>query len=116
MSTTTVSFRISTRIKDSVKPILEANGMTLSELCQNVLIYIAETGRLTIKKVLVSKEDEIARAWKNPLPTRGLVKSIQIECNNEQKSHLVGLFRGMNLSIETIERVQIPKAVIRGQL
>lgn len=58
MSTATISFRIPTQIKDSVKPILEANGMTLSELCQNVLVYVAETGKLPIKKILINEEDE----------------------------------------------------------
>jgi RHH-type rel operon transcriptional repressor/antitoxin RelB len=58
MTTATVSFRIPTQIRDSAKPILEANGMTVSELCQNVLAYVAETGKLPIKKVVLSEEDE----------------------------------------------------------
>ena len=58
MPSTTISFRIPKQVKDSVKPILEANGMTLSELCQNVLVYVAETGKLPIKKILINEEDE----------------------------------------------------------
>ena len=43
MTTAIVSFRVPAEIRDSVKPVLEANGITISELCQNVLTYVAET-------------------------------------------------------------------------
>ena len=55
MTTAIVSFRVPAEIRDSVKPVLEAN---VSELCQNVLTYVAETGKLPIKRVFVSDEDE----------------------------------------------------------
>ncbi len=58
MTTAIVSFRVPAEIRDSVKPVLDANGITISELCQNVLTYVAETGKLPIKRVFVSDEDE----------------------------------------------------------
>lgn len=58
MTTSTISFRVSSEIKDTAMPVLAANGITVSELCQNVLAYVAETGKLPIKQVLVSDEDE----------------------------------------------------------
>lgn len=58
MTTAIVSFRVPAKIRDTAKPVIEANGMTVSELCQNVLTYVAKTGKLPIKKVLVSDEDE----------------------------------------------------------
>ena len=57
MATAIISFRIPTEIKNSVKPILEANGMSVSELCQRVLEYVAETGNIPVKKGLLSEED-----------------------------------------------------------
>ena len=57
MTTATISFRIPTEVKDSVKPILEANGISVSELCQSVLEYVAETGKIPVKKELLSEED-----------------------------------------------------------
>ena len=57
MTTAIISFRIPTEIKNSVKPILEANGMSVSELCQSVLEYVAETGNIPVKKELLSEED-----------------------------------------------------------
>lgn len=50
MTTATISFRISSEIKNSAKLILKNNGMSISELCQNVLEYVAETGKIPVKK------------------------------------------------------------------
>ena len=50
MTTAIVSFRVPAEIRDSVKPVLEANGITISELCQNVLTYVAETGKTSYKE------------------------------------------------------------------
>lgn len=58
MNTSTISFRINPEIKDMAKPILEAQGLTISDLCQSVLQYVAETGQIPVKKVLLSEEDE----------------------------------------------------------
>lgn len=57
MSSATISFRIPLEVKNSVKPILEANGMSVSELCQSVLEYAAETGKIPVKRELLSEED-----------------------------------------------------------
>ena len=58
MTTATISFRIPMEVKNSVKPILEANGISVSELCQSVLEYVAETGKIIpVKKELLSEED-----------------------------------------------------------
>lgn len=57
MTTATISFRISTEVKNTVKPILEANGISVSELCRSVLEYVAETGKIPVKKELLSEED-----------------------------------------------------------
>ncbi|MBQ8829446.1 MAG: type II toxin-antitoxin system RelB/DinJ family antitoxin [Burkholderiaceae bacterium] len=58
MASTVVSFRISEQIKNTGKPILEAHGTTVSEFCQNVLAYVAETGKIPVKKAIISQEDE----------------------------------------------------------
>lgn len=79
MTTATVSFRIPTQIRDSAKPVLEANGMTVSELCQNVLAYVAETGKLPIKKVVISEEDqELIRIARKRLQEPGSI-SVQFK-------------------------------------
>lgn len=57
MKTEIVSFRISSEIKNSAKLILKKNGMSISELCQNVLEYVAETRKNPVKKELISVED-----------------------------------------------------------
>lgn len=57
MTTATISFRISSEIKNSAKLILKNNGMSISELCQNVLEYVAETGKIPVKKKLICLED-----------------------------------------------------------
>lgn len=57
MKTEIVSFRISSEIKNSAKLILKKNGMRISELCQNVLEYVAETRKIPVKKELISVED-----------------------------------------------------------
>lgn len=58
MKTAIISFRIPTEVKDSAKIVLEENGITISELCQNVLTYVAETRKLPIRKTFISEEDE----------------------------------------------------------
>ncbi len=57
MTTTTISFRIPSEVKQSVKPILEAQGISVSELCQTVFEYVAKTGQIPVKKELMSQED-----------------------------------------------------------
>ena len=57
MKTEIISFRISSEIKNSAKLILKNNGMSISELCQNVLEYVAETRKIPVKKELISVED-----------------------------------------------------------
>ncbi|MBQ8829453.1 MAG: type II toxin-antitoxin system RelB/DinJ family antitoxin [Burkholderiaceae bacterium] len=43
-------------IRDAVKPILEANGTTVSEFCQSVLTYVAETRKIPVKKQSLTKK------------------------------------------------------------
>ena len=58
MSAGTISFRIDNDIKNMAKPILEAHGMSVSELCKATLEYVAATGKIPVKKVLMSEEDQ----------------------------------------------------------
>ena len=58
MSAKTVSFRIDNNIKNMAKPILEAHGMSVSELCQVTLEYVAATGKIPVKKVSMSEENQ----------------------------------------------------------
>lgn len=75
MATATISFRIPVEIKESAKPVLEENGITISELCQNVLTYVAETGKLPIRKTFISEEDEeLIRIARQRLKEPGAIK------------------------------------------
>lgn len=58
MANVTVTVEVSKETLDSAKSVLETKGMTVEELCQRVLTYIAETEEIPFQKIRASKEDE----------------------------------------------------------
>ena len=58
MTNVTVTVEVSKETLDSAKSVLETNGMTVEELCQRVLTYIAETEEIPFQKIRASEDDE----------------------------------------------------------
>ena len=58
MADVTVTVEVSEEILDSAKSVLETKGMTVEELFQRVLTYIAETEEFPFQKIEASEEDE----------------------------------------------------------
>ena len=53
----TVNFRINDSLKEKSYAVLKEQGVTPTDLFTNVLEYIASTGKLPVKQVLLSEED-----------------------------------------------------------
>lgn len=53
----TVNFRIDDNIKTNAYKVLDEQGITPTEFFTNLLKYVVETGKLPVKNVLVSDED-----------------------------------------------------------
>lgn len=53
----TVNFRINDNIKTNAYKVLDEQGITPTEFFTNLLKYVVETGKLPVKNVLVSDED-----------------------------------------------------------
>lgn len=61
MSMTTIEFKLSTKIYNQAKAILEANGLTIEEAC---VLFIEETiKRGTIPFKYTQKDIEEVRRW-----------------------------------------------------
>ncbi|GAB1824766.1 MAG: type II toxin-antitoxin system RelB/DinJ family antitoxin [Burkholderiales bacterium] len=58
MADVLISFEVSKETLDSAKSVLKTNGMTVEELCQQVLTYIAETEEIPFRKIRASEEDD----------------------------------------------------------
>lgn len=58
MAGVTVTIEVSKETLDSAKSVLKTKGMTVEELCQRVLTYIAETEEFPFQKIEASEEDE----------------------------------------------------------
>ncbi|WP_308513494.1 type II toxin-antitoxin system RelB/DinJ family antitoxin [uncultured Turicimonas sp.] len=58
MADVLISFEVSKETLDSAKSVLKTNGMTVEELCQQVLTYIAETEEIPFQKIRASEEDD----------------------------------------------------------
>lgn len=53
----TVNFRIDDNLKEKSYAVMHQLGVTPTDIFKNVLQYIAETGKLPVKTVVVSDED-----------------------------------------------------------
>ena len=58
MAEVTVTVEVSKETLDSAKSVLETKGMTVEELFQRVLTYIAETEEFPFQKIEASEDDE----------------------------------------------------------
>ena len=58
MADVPITCKASKETLDSTKSVLETNGMTVDELCQRVLTYIAETEEILFQKIRPSEEDD----------------------------------------------------------
>lgn len=54
----TVNFRVDDALKNQAYEVLRLHGVTPTELFTNALRYIADTGTLPIKSVLMTDDDE----------------------------------------------------------
>ena len=58
MAEVTVTVEVSKETLDSAKSVLETKGMTIEELFQRVLTYVAETEEFPFQIIRANEEDE----------------------------------------------------------
>lgn len=66
MAQSQINIRVDKKLKEKSYEILKSHGVIPSEFLTDMLEYVVKTGKLPIKKVLLSEEDlELLEAAKN---------------------------------------------------